>query len=343
MAATRLYVRQNPIREADGWRYAEGRATEIDLETVDEYELRVLDSPEQIPKTLTIDSQAEDLRIQAEDRVTTLHALLQKYPSLRSLRDAGWKDNNDIVKVMKQLLEKSTEIQRGYQSGLYRRIQVLPRETPVYRVRHEDMPEKSEYTESDPQLWGPNEERQGAGRLRIHGESLLYTSTSWLTAADEAGIGPLQTFRLIVYEANQDLRLLQIGLHHSVGPLAEANDHEPWRSMRRLVRDLIRHYLSRRIDREDSTVYAMTHAIREVLEGEDEGEGRDGWLYEPVEGTIGGNIALPRHKWSYLTPMHVLTCQTLSRSEDGRHRRFRWKVPPAACNMTAARTEPRVK
>ena len=126
MTATRLYVRQNPIREADGWRYAEGRATEIDLETVDEYELQVLDSPEQIAKILTIDSQAEDLRRQAEDRVTTLHALLQEYPSLKPLRGAGWKDN-EIVKVMKQLLEKTTEIQRGYQSGLYRRIQVLPR------------------------------------------------------------------------------------------------------------------------------------------------------------------------------------------------------------------------
>ena len=342
MTATRLYVRQNPIREADGWRYAEGRATEIDLETVDEYELQVLDSPGQIAKILAIDSQAEDLRRQAEDRVTTLHALLQRHPSLKPLRDEGLKDN-EIVNEMKRLLEKTTEIQRGYQSGLYRRIQVLPIGTTVYRVRHEDMPERSEYTASDPQLWGPSEEQQGAGRLRIHGESLLYASTSWLTAADEAGIGPLQTFRLIVYEARQDLRLLQIGLHHSVGPLAEANDHEPWRNMRRLVRDLIRHYLSRRIDREDSTVYAMTHAIREVLEGEDEGKGRDGWLYEPVEGTIGGNIALPRHKWPYLTSMHVLTCQTLSRSEDGRHRRFRWKTPPAACSMTAARTEPRVK
>ena len=127
MAATRLYVRQNPIREADGWRYAEGRATEIDLETVDEYELRVLDSPDEIPKTLTVDSQAEDLRRLAEDRVTDLHALLQKYPSLKPLRDEGWKDN-DIVDAMKQLLEKTAEIQRGYQSGLYRRIQVLPAE-----------------------------------------------------------------------------------------------------------------------------------------------------------------------------------------------------------------------
>ena len=193
MTATRLYVQQNPIREADGWRYAEGRATEIDLETVDEYELRVLDSPEQTARILAIDSQAENLRKQAEERVTTLHALLQqKYPSLKALRDAGWKDN-EIVEAMKRLLETTTEIQRGYRSGLYRRIQVLPSGTAVYRVRHEDMPEQSEYTESDPQLWGPSEERQGAGRLRIHGESLLYVSTSWLTAADEAGIGPLQT------------------------------------------------------------------------------------------------------------------------------------------------------
>ena len=135
MAATRLYVQQNPVREADGWRYAEGRATEIDLETVDEYELRVLDSPEQTARILAIDSQAENLRRQAEDRVTTLHALLQRYPSLKPLRDAGLKDN-DIVEVMKQLLEKTTEIQRGYQSGLYRRIQVLPSGTTVYRVRH---------------------------------------------------------------------------------------------------------------------------------------------------------------------------------------------------------------
>ena len=154
MTATRLYVRQNPIREADGWRYAEGRATEIDLETVDEYELQVLDSPEQIAKILTIDSQAEDLRRQAEDRVTTLHALLQRHPSLKRLRDEGLKDN-EIVNEMKRLLEKTTEIQRGYQSGLYRRIQVLPSGTTVYRVRQEDMPEQSEYTESDPQLWGP--------------------------------------------------------------------------------------------------------------------------------------------------------------------------------------------
>ena len=77
MAATRLYVQQNPIREADGWRYAEGRATEIDLETVDEYELQVLDSPEQIAGIPAIGSKAEDLGRQAENRVTTLHALLQ--------------------------------------------------------------------------------------------------------------------------------------------------------------------------------------------------------------------------------------------------------------------------
>ena len=275
MTATRLYVRQNPIREADGWRYAEGRPRRSTWRQSTSTSCRYWIHQSRSQKILAIDSQAEDLRRQAEDRVTTLHALLQRHPSLKRLRDEGFKDN-EIVNEMKRLLEKTTEIQRGYQSGLYRRIQVLPSGTTVYRVRHEDMPKRSEYTASDPQLWGPSEEQQGAGRLRIHGESLLYASTSWLTAADEAGIGPLQTFRLIVYEARQDLRLLQIGLHHSVGPLAEANDHEPWRSMRRLVRDLIRHYLSRRIDREDSTVYAMTHAIREVLEGEDEGKGRDG-------------------------------------------------------------------
>ena len=109
-----------------------------------------------IPKTLTIDSQAEDLRIQAEDRVTTLHALLQKYPSLKlsqGCRLEGQQRHREGHEAAPREVHGDTEgiPERPLQTD----SRFLPSGTSVYRVRHEDMPERSEYTESDPQLWGP--------------------------------------------------------------------------------------------------------------------------------------------------------------------------------------------